>query len=106
MTSVSDAIKATHRGILLRLHVIPGSSETVFPARYDEWRKSIEIKVRSEAKDNKATTETVETVARFFKLPIKDVVLVTGEKSRQKTVCLMNISVDVVTAKLQGSVHG
>ena len=106
MTSFTDAIKRSNQGVLLCLHVIPGSSQNIFPVKYDQWRKSLEIKVKSEAKDNKANTETIETVAGFFRLPVKDVVLASGEKSRKKTVCLKNTSVDVVTAKLQGSLHG
>jgi len=106
MTSFTDAIKRSNQGILLCLHVIPGSSQNIFPVKYDQWRKSIEIKVISEAKDNKANTETIETVAVFFHLSAKDVVLVNGEKSRQKTVCLKKISIGTVIAKLRESLHG
>jgi uncharacterized protein (TIGR00251 family) len=106
MTVFTDAIKKSNQGVLLSLHVMPGSSQAVFPSRFDQWRKSIEIKVRSEAKDNKANKEVLETVAGFFGLSAKDVVLVSGEKNRQKTVCLKKISTEVVTAKLQVSFHG
>jgi uncharacterized protein (TIGR00251 family) len=106
MTSYTDAIKESHQGILLCLHVVPGSTQTIFPAQYNPWRHSIEIKVRSEAKENKANTETVETIARFFQLSVKDVVLVSGEKTREKTVCLKNISPEAVKAKLKRVFHG
>jgi uncharacterized protein (TIGR00251 family) len=106
MTSFKDAIKSSNQGVLLCLHVVPGSSEAVFPAGYNQWRKCIEIKVRSEAKDNKANNEVVETVAGFFQMPIKEVILVSGQKNREKTVCLRKISIDMVCSRLEESFHG
>jgi uncharacterized protein (TIGR00251 family) len=106
MTSFKDAIKSSNQGVLLCLHVVPGSSEAVFPAGYNQWRKCIEIKVQSEAKDNKANNEVVETVAGFFKISSKNVILVSGQKSREKTVCLRKITVDMVRSKLEESFHG
>ena len=106
MTSYKDAIKESNQGVLLCLHVVPGSTQTTFPVQYNPWRNSIEIKVQSEAKEQKANTETIETVAGFFQLSVKDVVLVSGEKKREKTVCLKNISIRLVNAKLEKFFHG
>jgi uncharacterized protein (TIGR00251 family) len=98
MTSYRDAIKVSSQGVLLSIHAIPGSTQTVFPGNYNEWRHAIEMKVRSAAKENKANTEVLATIARFFQLSLKDVILVSGEKNREKTVCLKNISL----ARVQG----
>jgi uncharacterized protein len=106
MTSFKDAIKSSNQGVLLCLHVVPGSSEAVFPAGYNQWRKCIEIKVRSEAKDNKANNEVIETIAGFFKIPLKNVILVSGQKSREKTVALKKIPVATVCERLEESFHG
>ena len=101
MTSYKDAIKDSPQGALLFLHVIPGSTQTVFPVQFNQWRHCIEIKVRSEAKENKANIEVVETLARFFQLAARDVVLIAGEKNREKTVCLKKISSNTVERKLK-----
>lgn len=106
MTSFKDAIKKSNQGIILCLHVVPGSSQVVFPAGYNQWRKCIEIKVRSKAKDNKANNEVIETVAGFFRMPVKDVFLMSGQKSREKTIYLGNISVDKVCSVLEELFHG
>ncbi len=106
MTSYKDAIKASKQGILLRLHVIPGSAQTVFPATYNQWRTSIEMKVQGQAKDNNANTEVLETIARFFKLTSNEVTLLSGEKNRQKTVCLKNITSNAVEGKLKEYLDG
>ncbi len=106
MMSFSDAITQSSQGVVLCLHVTTGSSQTVFPEKYDHWRKAFEIKVQSKAKDNKANIEVLETLACFFQLSPKDVILISGLKSRQKTVCLKNISVEKVHEKLKGFFHG
>jgi uncharacterized protein len=103
--SYNDAVKDSKNGVMLQLHVVPGSSQSIFPAGYNEWRKALEIKVSTEAKDNKATAEVLKTIASFFHLPEKDVVLQSGQKSRQKTVCLKNIQVDKVLQMLGEFVH-
>ena len=106
MTSFKDAIKSSNQGVLLCLHVVPGSSQILFPAGYNQWRKCIEIKVQSEAKNNKANNEVVETIAGFFKISPKNVILVSGQKSREKTVTLKKVLIDTVCEKLEESFHG
>jgi uncharacterized protein (TIGR00251 family) len=96
-----DAVTASPKGVILFLHVTTGSSQTVFPGSYNQWRKCLEIKVQSEAKDNKANTEVLETIARFFQLPGKNVTLLNGEKIREKTVCLKAIPLNRIQEKLK-----
>lgn len=103
MISYKDAVKESSQGVILSLHVIPGSSQTVFPHSYNQWRRSIEMKVQAQAKDNKANNEVLETIAGFFKLSTKEVKLISGEKNREKTVCLKNISLLAVTKLLKES---
>jgi len=106
MTSYRDAMRTSSQGVFLYLHVSPGSSQTMFPSNYNPWRKSIEIKVRSKAAENKANIEVLETIARFFNLVEKDVVLVSGDKQREKTVLLKKISLNVVEGKLKEYFNG
>ena len=106
MTSFKEAIKKSSQGVLLSVHVIPGSSQILFPNTYNQWRKTIEVKIRSEPKDNKANTELRETIACFFQLSIQNVILIRGEKSREKTVCLKKISIEQVNEKLKEYFHG
>jgi uncharacterized protein (TIGR00251 family) len=106
MTSFKDAIKSSKEGVILCLHVVPGSSQVVFPAGYNQWRKCIEIKVHSEAKENKANNEVIETVAKFFRILEKDIILMSGQKSREKTICINKMSVEMVYSQLEESFHG
>jgi uncharacterized protein (TIGR00251 family) len=105
MISYKDAVKESSQGVMLSLHVIPGSAQTIFPVSYNQWRHALEIKVQAQAKDNKANIEVVETIADFFKLSRKDVVLMSGEKNREKTVRLKKISLPKVLERLKESFH-
>jgi uncharacterized protein len=105
MSSYTDALKESSQGVILSLHVIPGSSQTVFPVMYNQWRRALEMKVQAQAKDNEANSEVLETIARFFKLAKNDVLLMSGEKNREKTIRLKNISLATVTQMLKESLH-
>jgi uncharacterized protein (TIGR00251 family) len=107
MTSTwKDAVTRSSEGVLLRLHVVPGSSKSVFPAGYNEWRHCLEIKVTGEAKENKANTEVLATVAAFFHCSTKDLRIVTGEKSREKMILLIKSQMDAVLERLSEALHG
>jgi len=106
MNEFREAIRNHKDGAILHLFVTSGANRTVFPAGYNIWRKRLDIKVRSEAKDNKANNEVVETIARFFKILPKNVILVSGQKSREKTVALKKVPVDTVCERLEESFHG
>lgn len=105
-SSWKDAVVQSPSGVLLRLHVVPGSSKTVFPAGYNEWRRCIEMRVAGDAKENKANTDVKATLATFFHLSSKDLRIVSGEKSREKTILLANIKLDVVIKQLEEQING
>jgi uncharacterized protein (TIGR00251 family) len=107
MTSLwKDAVTQSSEGVLLRLHVVPGSSETLFPVGYNEWRHCLEIKVAGEARGNAANTEVRETLAGFFHCSSNDVHIVSGEKSREKTVLLIKARLGDVLTKLGERLDG
>jgi uncharacterized protein (TIGR00251 family) len=101
-----NAISVSKDKILLKIHVVPGSSKSVFPAGYNRWRNSIEIKVKAEAKQDKANKELIGKIAEYFNISSKDVTIVTGQKNRVKTVAIKNIQKDDVYCKIQESLNG
>jgi len=106
MNKFEDSIKKYKDGVLLYLFVKPKASKVVFPSCYNSWRKRIEIEVCSEPKDNKADIEVIETVADFFSKSTKDVLIVSGEKNKEKTLFIRNIVIDDVIKKLRKSFDG
>ena len=96
-----EAIRKHRDGAVLKLFVTPSADCAVFPAGYNPWRKQIEIKVCSEARDNKANKEVLKTVAAFFNKTNDEVLFVSGEKSREKTLLVKNVSIDEVFRRLE-----
>jgi uncharacterized protein len=101
---IMDFIKAitqTPKGVIIKLHITPGSKQVCFPAGYNEWRHCIEVKLVSEPKDNQANQELLSIITSFFSLSPKDVSLISGEKNREKIISLKNISKEKIVTKLK-----
>jgi uncharacterized protein (TIGR00251 family) len=106
MCEFKEAIRKHRDGATLDLFVTPGAKCSVFPAGYDKWRKRMEAEVCSEAKEDKANKEIVGKLAECFNKPVKDVLIISGEKSREKTLLVKGASVDDVIKILRGSLNG
>ena len=106
MDLLSEIFKKHGSGITIGLFVTPNAEINLFPVGVNKWRKRIEIKVNSEAKDNKANLEVVRLIAGFFKKPVKNVNIIKGMKSRDKTVLIENISEKKAFNKLKESLNG
>jgi len=91
--------------VQIKLHVIPGSSKSVFPSGFDNWRKSIEIKVKAKAKDNKANIEVIEKIASFFNISSKNINIIAGQKSREKIVLIKNTDINKICKKIEDSIN-
>jgi uncharacterized protein (TIGR00251 family) len=106
MSKIEDSIKKNRDGALLYIFVIPNSKNIIFPAGYNPWRKRIEIKVSSEAKDNKANIDVIKTIADYFCKSSRDVTIVSGQKNKEKTLFIKDILVDEVIKKFRKSLDG
>ena len=101
-----NAINPTQEGVQIHIYVHPGASQSVFPSGYNEWRKRIELKIAAEAKNGKANKEIIKTIAEFFSIPPSDIDIVSGKKSKDKTVLITNLSYDLICTKIEESLHG
>ena len=101
-----NAINKSNDEVLLKLYVRPSSSCSIFPAGYNQWRNSIEIQVKAEEKENKANKEIIKQVAQYFDISKNDVRIVTGQKSREKTIAIKKIEIDLIQQKIKGSLNG
>ncbi len=98
MYKFGDALKK-HRGdATLDLFVTPNASSTLFPSGYNEWRKRIEIRVCSSAKDNKANKEVIKTVANHLNRLDKEILIISGEKKERRHF-LLKVSLLVTLLK-------
>ena len=74
--TIRDAVSKSQAGVQIKIQVTPGSHQTCFPAGYNQWRQSIEIKVRAQATQGKANYEMIQTMAAFFKISPHDITIV------------------------------
>lgn len=106
MIKIEDSIKKYEDGALLSLFVKPKSPKVVFPSGYNQWRKRIEIEICSEPKENKANIELIKVVAKYLSKSTKDVVIMSGEKNKEKTLYIKDIFVDDIVKKIRKSIDG
>lgn len=106
MSYLEEIVRKHQDGAILNLYVIPKAQANHFPAGYDKWRKRIIFKVTSNPKDNKANLDVIKISARFFDKPVKNICIVSGKKSREKTILIKQISVNDVIKMLKESLDG
>ena len=106
MDLYKDIIKNHSNGTTIDLFVTADSKKCIFPAGINKWRKRIDVKVSAKAKDNQANLEVVKIIAEFFKKPIKNVYIISGKKSKEKTVLIKDLSANNAVKKLKELLNG
>jgi uncharacterized protein (TIGR00251 family) len=106
MGKIDKIVKKHHDGAIINLFVTLGAQSTIFPAGYNKWRRCIEIKVNSPAKDNRANKDVIKSIADFLDKPVEDVFVVSGIKNRSKSVLIKGITAEVVFDRLKESLNG
>jgi uncharacterized protein len=97
------ALKETEDGVLVNIDVSPNSSKFEISG-YDEWRDEILVRITSIPQKGKANKEIVK---EFNKLTQARVEIVSGLKSRHKTLKIYDISIkefeDIISKNYPGS---
>jgi uncharacterized protein (TIGR00251 family) len=84
------AVKEVENGILVDIEVSTKSNKFEITG-YNDWRERIEIRIKSPPLKGKANKEIIN---EFSKITKKDVEIVSGHKSRQKTLKIFKIAKD------------
>jgi uncharacterized protein (TIGR00251 family) len=82
---MAGCIRISDARVLLDIKAVPGSSKSQI-AGLSENR--LRIKIAAAPEDGKANAELRAFLAKILDCPRKDITLVTGEKSRLKTLAL------------------
>jgi hypothetical protein len=106
MKDLEEIIIKHQDGALLNISVISNSESVVFPSDINKWRKSLGIKVISPAKDNRANKDVIEIISNFFRIPLKDVLLISGNKNKNKTILIKGVTKKYIIEKLRESLDG
>ena len=71
--------------MILDLHVQPGASRTEFAGKHGERTK---VRLAARAVDGRANEALIEFLAHHYRVPRRNVRIVSGLKSRQKRVLI------------------
>lgn len=77
-------MKEVKNGVIISLDVSPGAKKTEFSG-YNQWRKSVNVRVKAQPKEGKANKELIKFLKDVFKA---DVEIVSGLTSSQKNVLI------------------
>jgi len=106
MVDLEKIVRKHQDGAIFNLSVKPNSESIVFPAGLNKWRNSIEMKVSSPAKDNKANKDVLVTIANFFDKPVNNVYMISGTKKKNKTILIKGATTKYITGRLRDYVDG
>ncbi|AEA47928.1 DUF167 domain-containing protein [Archaeoglobus veneficus] len=98
---IRDAIKAASNGVYISIEVTPNSKQSCVYG-YNEWRKSIAVRVKAPPKGGKANAEIVELFSKIFR---KKVEIVKGHTSSQKVIFVHSASPQEVESLLVKSLE-
>ncbi len=100
MRLTMKAVKETEDGVLVNIEISPNSAKFEISG-YDEWRDEIQVRITSIPQKGKANKEIIK---EFSKLTQASVEIVSGLKSKHKTLKVNSISksefLEVVKGKL------
>ena len=95
--SPKPSIKAKGSGVVLHLRVQPKSSRNQFIV---EPSGQIRLAITAPPLDGKANKTVVQFIAKEFGMPKRCVELLSGEKSRDKSVFIDDITLETVSSHL------
>jgi len=96
-----DIIRISENKLHMNIHVNPNSSISVFPAGYNRWRKSFEIKIKSKAIENKANFDVINTISSFFQIPTKNITIISGQKRKNKVLSISSLDFNYACSKIK-----
>ena len=92
MPDVSGAVSEERQGVIIAIEVTAGAKEAVFPAGYNEWRRTIGCRVPAPALEGRANKAVLALVAGKLGVPVSSVSILTGATSSHKRVLVASIS--------------
>ncbi|MDK2916624.1 MAG: uncharacterized protein PWR25_1181 [Euryarchaeota archaeon] len=103
METYADAVAETPHGVTITLDVTAGAKRSVFPAGYNEWRKSIKCQIAAPAVGGRANRAIIDLLAETFNVPRADVEIIAGHTSSSKIVAITGVSRSRALARLNGA---
>ncbi|HUH06504.1 MAG TPA: DUF167 domain-containing protein [Egibacteraceae bacterium] len=100
MASYGSAVREHPEGALLLVRLVPRASSTKL-AGMDADR--VKLRVSAPPVDGRANAEALEHLGHVLGVRARDVVLISGERSRSKTVLVRGVTREAVLRRLNGA---
>jgi len=104
MPDISGAVSEERQGVVIAIEVTAGAKEAVFPAGYNEWRRTIGCRVPAPALEGRANKAVLLLIAAKLGVPATSVSILSGSVSSQKRVLVTGIAKKELIGRL-GSVR-
>lgn len=101
MPDFSEAVSETRLGTVIALEVTAGAKEAVFPAGYNEWRRSIGCRVTAPALEGRANRAIIRLVAETLGIPSSAVSILSGPAQSQKRLLVAGLNRQQVLERLK-----
>ena len=100
MPDFSQALFEDRHGTRIALEVTAGSKVELFPAGYNEWRKTIGCRVSAPALEGRANKAVMALIAARLGIPGSSVSIQSGATSSLKKVLVSGMQKDEILARL------
>ena len=97
---LSKCVNERDDGILINIEVRPGAKTSGIEG-INQWRGCIEVRLKARAEKGKANKELIQLLSSMFSLPLSDIIIVGGEKSRRKNIKILGLNMDDFTRRLR-----
>ncbi len=91
------AIEETKQGLVIKVRAAPGASRNKVMGLYGE---SLKIAVTAAPENGKANHRLLQVLAKALALPNHQVLLLAGDKARDKKVCIQGLSSEELRQRL------
>jgi uncharacterized protein len=91
MPGIADALSEDPGGTVIAIEVTAGGKKEVFPAGYNEWRKTIGCRVTAPALEGRANKAVLELIAGTIGRPVSSLSILSGATDSRKRVLVAGI---------------
>ncbi|UCF07729.1 MAG: YggU family protein [Thermoplasmata archaeon] len=97
---LSGCMKQKDDGVLIEIEVIPSAGKYGIQG-IDEWRGRIRIGVNARAEKGMANRELIRLLSSMFALTTSEVIIVKGNRSRNKSLLVKGIPMKEIATKIK-----
>jgi uncharacterized protein (TIGR00251 family) len=100
MPDISGAVSEERQDVVIAIEVTAGAKEAVFPAEYNEWRRTIGCRVTAPALEGRANKAVLNLVAERLGIPGSSVSILSGAAASKKRVLVAGLTRQQVLDRL------